>query len=220
MIDSIEHMYKIIDFIRMGTQSAIAECLPALHEGAILCVPTDTVYGLICAVNATASIQRLADLKRRPPDKPFALFVPSQRFLEDEPFLPCRTAQQLADHFWPGPLTLVVPAAPGCSCAHEGTVGVRAPAGDFIRALLNRWDGWLVNTSLNRSGDSPVWSIHPEMEILREVDMVIDAGELPVKMPSAVVDCTVDPPRVLRAGDISQTQIDEILSTADEEIRI
>ena len=202
-------MQTYIVLEKTGIESALEICLQALDKDGIVCVPTETVYGLICSEKSKEAVQRLVRLKRRPKDKPFALFTPSWSSLARAPIRSCSVAQKLAERFWPGPLTLVIPAEKDCPCEYNGRVGVRSPDGEFIRALLARRELLLVNTSLNRSGEAPVWRIDPEMEILREVDVAVDQGRLPERSPSTVVDCTVVPPRVLRHGEITEEEIRE-----------
>ena len=170
-------------------------------------MPTETVYGLVCAADQEGAIQRMAAIKNRPLDKPFALFSPGWDCIA--PYLkhPCPSAELLASHFWPGPLTLVIPVMDETPCSYQGTVGVRFPGNDFLQILLQEWGGLLANTSLNRSGESVVWSLDPSNPLLKELDLIIDGGVLPKRAPSTVVNCAIQPPCVLREGDITQSEI-------------
>ncbi len=185
----------------------LEECLLVLKRGGIVCVPTDTVYGLVCSAQDRNAICRMAEIKSRPEKKPFALFTNHLNLSS-----PCPMAEILANHFWPGPLTIVVPEDVNYPYSFNGSVGLRFPNNEFIQNLLSEWDGCLANTSLNVSGEPPVWGLGGVENVLLKVDLIIDSGQLPEREPSTVVDCTVDPPKILREGTIRQREIKKILS--------
>lgn len=190
--------------------SALDECVRILDAGGIVALPTETVYGIVARADREDAIQRLKKIKGRPDNKPFALFVREWNDLSPRwaPHKP--QAQALTQRFWPGPLTLVVNAASDCPAAYEGAVGARAPDHTFVNELLQRCGGLLVNTSLNRSGDPPASSLNGLADLLKELDLTIDAGDLPHRLPSVVVDCQGDSPRLLREGEISFYAIEEV----------
>ncbi len=184
-----------------------AACARVLQEGGLVCVPTETVYGLICLPDRSAAVARLAALKSRPADKPFALFTASWERLIREAVRPAPVAERLAAAFWPGPLTLVIAAEPECPAARGGTVGARCPDHPLAQEILAECGGLLINTSLNRSGEPAVWSLEGMDDWLFGVDLVIDGGTLPRRPASTVVDCTSDPPRILRAGGVTEESL-------------
>ncbi|MEW6233856.1 MAG: L-threonylcarbamoyladenylate synthase [Candidatus Omnitrophota bacterium] len=175
----------------------------ALREGKILCIPTDTVYGLICSPFIESALHRLADLKNRPRFKPFALFVSDMPRLLRENVTPSERAERLTQRFWPGALTIVMAAEDDCPCAYGGTVGARSPNHPLAQALLTKCGGLLANTSLNRSGEPPARSLHDVGAFLENIDIAIDAGVLPPRPASTVVDCSQSPIKILREGGIS-----------------
>ncbi|RJP26252.1 MAG: threonylcarbamoyl-AMP synthase [Candidatus Omnitrophota bacterium] len=181
----------------------IESCCKILRKGGILCVPTDTVYGLVCDPADVKAINRIIQLKSRPEDKPFALFTRTLTLSR-----PCPAAEILSNHFWPGPLTIIVPADPFFPYSYKGTVGLRSPDYPFIQTLLSAWGGSLANTSLNYSGNAPVWSLQGMERILEKVDGIVDAGILPQQPPSTVVDCTIAPPKIVREGVVKIDSID------------
>ena len=198
----------------------VDECVQVLRGGGLVCVPTETVYGLICLPGQADAVIRLLALKGRPADKPFALFTSSWERLAREAVRPSPAAQRLADAFWPGPLTLVIAADVGCPAVYAGTVGARCPDHPLVQAVLAGCGGLLINTSLNRSGEPAVWNLDGMEEWLRGVDLVVDGGTLPRRPASTVVDCTVDPPRILRAGGIPETALRRELEHPSSESQV
>jgi len=126
------------------------------------------------------------------------------------------TAAVLADACWPGPLTLLVPRAAHVADVVTGglpTVGVRVPAHPLTLELLRRFGGGLAAPSANRFGRvSPTTADHVRADLGSDVDFVLDGGPCPVGVESTIVDCTVDPPQVLRPGGISADEITSLLN--------
>jgi L-threonylcarbamoyladenylate synthase len=186
--------------------NAVTECAAWLDLGGVVALPTETVYGLVCRHDRFGAIDKLFEIKNRPFDKPFALFVQSYETV-NEWVEPNPVAKILAEHYWPGPLTLVVASYNSCPAASDGAVGLRCPDHKFVQDLLQACGGTLVNTSLNFSGNPPASKIDPAHPIVQRVDIVVDAGELPEQQPSTVVDCRTSPPSVLRQGPVSYGDI-------------
>ncbi|MDP8243720.1 MAG: L-threonylcarbamoyladenylate synthase [Candidatus Hinthialibacter antarcticus] len=186
--------------------NAVTECAAWLDQGGVVALPTETVYGLVCRHDRFGAAEKLFEIKNRPVDKPFALFVQSfetaRAWIEPNP-----VAETLAKAFWPGPLTLVVASHNSCPAAYDGAVGLRCPDHAFVQQLLEHCGGALVNTSLNFSGKPPATRIDETHPIIQRVDIAVDAGELPPQSPSAVVDCRTSPPQILRPGTISYSDI-------------
>lgn len=190
-------------------EEALQAGIEALNQGQVLGVPTETVYGLICSPRFPEAVKRISSIKGRPDHKPFALFVQSIERAEREDVTINDNARKLAKAFWPGPLTLVLSAADSCPCAYQGSVGMRCPDYPFILEFLAQTGGLLVNTSLNRSGEPPVWELDREDAILEEIDLVIDGGRLQEQAPSTVVDCRQEPCKVLREGALGTAEIEK-----------
>ncbi len=186
----------------------IEKAVVVIREGGIVCIPTETVYGIICSASIPSAIAKMARLKQRPANKPFALFTPSWERFAQEAVFPDPAASRLADKFWPGPLTLVVAAQEECPCAYNGAVGVRCPKHDLVQSILGKYGGLLANSSLNVSGESAVWSLDGMSQFLDSFDLVIDCGVLPRNPSSTVVDCRKTPPAILRGGIITQSDIE------------
>ena len=191
----------------------VIHCACTILNGGVISVPTDTVYGFVCSPYNQTAIQRIMDIKRRPDEKPFALFVSSWERLCREAVMPSQSARILTQKFWPGALTIVAGAGEQCPAAREGAVGARCPDMLFLQRLLEECGGLLINTSLNRSGEPAVTSLEGLDEILEETDIVIDGGVLPPSLPSTVVNCISDPLQILREGAISAEEIRKAVSS-------
>jgi L-threonylcarbamoyladenylate synthase len=172
--------------------AAVAETVAALRGGGAVVLPTETVYGLAVLPGGE---DRLITLKARPADMPIAVLVADPAQVEELATAPPAAAELMAAH-WPGPLTLVLPARDG-----SGTVGVRFPDHDFVRAVAAEV-GPVATTSANRHGEPTPATAHAAAAGLAgPVDLVIDGGAV-TGTPSTVVDATVDPPVVLREGPV------------------
>lgn len=178
----------------------LQKAVQTLREGGIVAFPTDTVWGILVRPDDPAAVARVYAMKGRPTDQPLQLLVAdletAKRLLPEGFRDPRFTA--LAKRFWPGPLTLVVPAGrPFPAIAATKRLGLRIPDHPELRELLRALGGYLAATSLNRSGEPPVQS---EAEARRfPVDLVVP-GAAPKGQASSVVDLTEG--RVVRAEAI------------------
>lgn len=198
-----------------GDSSGVGAAANALRSGAIVAIPTDTVYGLAAALDRPEAINRLYTLKGRPEAKPIPVLIADA---EDAnlvcPGLP-PLARMLADRFWPGALTLVVPALatlhPALTAADVAwgvTVAIRVPAHDLARQVIARAGGALAVTSANRSGDDPAVAAQEVAELGSAApDMVLDGGRAPGGVASTVLLAAGDHPQILREGAISAVTI-------------
>jgi len=177
-----------------------------LRRGGIVAYPTETFYGLGALASRRDALERLAAAKLRPAGKPLPLLGCDRAQLEAvvarfEPL-----AVELAARFWPGPLTLVLPAAPHVApeiTAGSGTVGVRVPGSEVARALARSAGGPIVSTSANVSGEPPParpGALSPEL--LAHIDGVLDAGPAPGGLPSTVVAVEGGRVALLRPGAV------------------
>ena len=176
--------------------------------GKLVGVPTDTVYGVAADPWSESGMTALFDLKGRGPEHPVALLVAD---LEQAHELVVITAisQRLADEFWPGPLTLVLPAARDLPVwigdQARGTVGVRVPQHPVALDLLDK-AGTLAVTSANRSGEEAAVDDAQAREVFGDAVIGYLAGAGSAGTASTVLDATVDPPAVLRAGPVAWPQ--------------
>jgi L-threonylcarbamoyladenylate synthase len=184
-----------------------------IASGGVVAVPTDTVYGLACRPDDADAADRILAVKRRPPHIELSLLAASAadvaRFAALE-----AAAARLATAFWPGALSLIVPAARPYHPAlprHGDTIMVRVPDHELLHRLLAR-TGPVASTSANRHG-LQACSTAEEVETAlgAEVDAVLDGGPA-LGRASTIIDCSVTPPRVLRAGPLGDTELRPYLS--------
>jgi L-threonylcarbamoyladenylate synthase len=184
----------------------IAEAAAVLRAGGVVVYPTETFYGLGALATAGETLERLACAKLRPEGKPLPLVAADRAQVAAVATLD-GPAARLADLFWPGPLTLVLPATPDLHpaiTAGTGTVGVRVPGSEVARALAEAAGGALVSTSANLSGGPPpdrVEALDPAL--VARVDRVLDAGPTPGGLPSTVIALDGGAPRLVRPGAIA-----------------
>jgi L-threonylcarbamoyladenylate synthase len=182
-----------------------AALVEVLRRGGVVACPTETWLGLLADARNEAAIERVAELKGRPADLPIALILPNTEALaEVAAEAPTAASRALIEQHWPGPLTILVMAARSLSpwLTRDGKVGVRvpgpSPAADLVRAFGHP----LTATSANRTGEPPIRSIDDLPDALRAgVDAVVP-GLSPGGPPSTLVDATVEPIQILRAGAI------------------
>ncbi len=180
-----------------------------LGESGLISLPTESFYGLAAAPFDEQALARLWAVKGRSEGKPILVLIGERHQLA--PFVQTipRAAQALMDAFWPGPLTIVFPAAPGLShavTAGTGSVGIRLSACEPLVDLLRRV-GPVTGTSANREGMPPPRTAEEVQDCLGEVlDLIIDGGPTPGGQPSTVIDVQ-DSIRIIRNGLIGREAI-------------
>jgi len=196
-------------------EAAIAAAARCLAEGGLVAFPTETVYGLGAdATNATA-VARLYAAKGRPRFNPLIAHVADLAGAETIAVLD-PDSRKLAQAFWPGPLTLVLEKAAGCAVSDLATAGldtvaVRVPAHPTAQALLRALGRPVVAPSANLSGHvSPTTADHVAGDLAGRIDMILDAGPVPVGVESTIVSC-LDGPRLLRPGGMPREAIEQVL---------
>jgi L-threonylcarbamoyladenylate synthase len=197
------------------TRKAIARAAALLREGRLVAFPTETVYGLGADATNARAVAAIFEAKGRPRFNPLIVHVPSLEHVSALAEL-TEAGRELADAFWPGPLTLVLRKAAGCPVADLATAGldtiaVRIPAHPIGRALLEATGVPIAAPSANRSGHvSPTIAEHVAADLGNRVAMILDGGATPVGLESTVVDLT-DVPTVLRPGGIMREEIAHVL---------
>ena len=201
-----------------ATEAAVAAAARCLAEGGLVAFPTETVYGLgTDAANARA-IARLYEAKGRPLFNPLIAHVgdigAGIRIARFD-----ATAKKLAEAFWPGPLTLVLPKTNDCPVADLATAGldtiaIRVPAHPIARAILRAFGGPVVAPSANLSGHiSPTSAAHVQSDLMGRIDLIVDGGAVPVGVESTIVGC-FDTPMLLRPGGLPRGEIERVLGRA------
>jgi L-threonylcarbamoyladenylate synthase len=195
----------------------ISEAAAVLHRGGLVAFPTETVYGLGAnALNATA-VEAIFAAKGRPPNNPVIVHVAdaaaARRLAAQWP----DRAALLAEKFWPGSLTLILPKrpeVPNIVTAGGPTVGLRVPAHPVALALLQAAEMPIAAPSANRSTQiSPTTADHVLRGLDGQIDLLLDAGPTPGGLESTVLDLTVDPPQVLRPGLVTVEQLQTVIGT-------
>jgi L-threonylcarbamoyladenylate synthase len=194
---------------------AIEDAAGVLRTGGLVAFPTETVYGLGADATDARAVARIFEAKGRPPTNPVIVHGDDIKMLRRVVSGWPRAAAVLAQHFWPGPLTLVLPRSPmvpDAVTAGLGTVGVRIPDCPVALQLLRSFGGPVAAPSANRStGVSPTTARHVLDDLDGRIDLVLDAGPTRVGIESTVLDLTSDPPRILRPGAITAGQIGHVL---------
>lgn len=186
-----------------------------LAAGELVAIPTETVYGLAAdALNSTA-VASIFTAKGRPGDNPLIIHIADM-----EDWAPLVThipaaARALADTFWPGPLTIILPAAPQIPkevTAGLSTVAVRFPSHPIARAVIKAAGCPLAAPSANRSGaPSPTTAARVMEDMHGRIAAVLDGGDCAVGVESTVVDLSADTPRLLRPGGVTPAQLKAVL---------
>ena len=191
---------------------AIDTAVRALKSDLLVAIPTETVYGLAARASSPKAVKKIFTIKGRPTEHPLILHIAKTQDLtlwsSDLP----RAAHALAEKYWPGPLTLVVRRNNKVCDEITGgrdTVAIRCPSHPITTELLIRLDDAIVAPSANRFGKvSPTSARHVAEDFGDEVIVILDGGECSIGVESTIVDCTTNPPQILRAGAITAEQIE------------
>lgn len=197
-------------------EEVVRRAVALLRQGELVAIPTETVYGLAGDACSDDAVARIFSAKGRPRFNPLICHVHTLDVLRDEVKV-SEQARLLADSFWPGPLTLVMPRRSGGSVsllasAGLDTLAVRVPQHPMALEILRVFRGPLVAPSANRSGHiSPTKAEHVVGDLGTDVSLVVDGGPCTLGLESTVVDVSVDPPEMLRPGWISRSGIERIV---------
>ena len=197
------------------TAGVLAPAVAALRGGGIVAFPTETFYGLAVDPRFAPAVRKLFALKGRASDRPLPLIAADDRQVAEQVGTMTALARRLASKGWPGPLTLIVPAASSlCSEVHLGTgrVAVRVPGSSVARALAECAGHAITSTSANMSGHVAASTADEVVEAFGDgIDVLIDAGPSPGGLPSTIVDATGTDPILVRAGAIPWERVLEFL---------
>jgi L-threonylcarbamoyladenylate synthase len=196
--------------------AAITAAAQLLHAGQIVAIPTETVYGLAADAQNAEAVAHIYAAKGRPDFNPLIVHVRDRKAAEKLGLFNA-TAQALAEAFWPGPLTLVLPLQPNAPVARAVTAGlptiaIRCPAHPVMQALLLKSDLSLAAPSANRSGAiSPTRADHVLKGLGGAVPMILDGGPCSAGLESTIVGVRDDGWQVLRPGPVSAMDIEQTL---------
>lgn len=199
-------------------RTALPQALSVLRSGGLIALPTETVYGLGADASNELAVRRIFAVKGRPSTHPLIVHVADLTAARQWASSFPRAAELLAQAFWPGPLTLIVPRSARASDAVTGgqeTVGLRVPDHALTHELLTLFAGGIAAPSANRFGHvSPTTAQHVRDELGDQVDLILDGGASSIGVESTIVDVAHGPPRVLRPGGVSREDLERVLGEA------
>ncbi len=194
-----------------GFESAVAKAASLLRAGELVGLPTETVYGLAANAFDPAAVLRIFELKGRPEHNPIIVHVASFEMARACTQIWPALADKLAQAFWPGPLTLVLPRSariPDQVTARGGTVGIRWPSHPVFQRVIQECDFPLAAPSANPSNRvSPTTAEHVRKYFNGRLPLIIDGGHCQVGIESTVLDLSVSPPCLLRPGIIGENAL-------------
>lgn len=199
----------LVHLARSDIDEVAKKAAEVLRKGGIVLYPTDTLYGLGVDANNREAIERLKELKGRDKKKPISVIVPSFEQISAYAHMNAH-ARALAEKFFPGALTLVLPSKNTISAelTLNNSIGIRIPDDAFCLALAREFGLPFTTTSANRAGRETAKDIRHVLEQFgaraHEIDLVIDGGERRGEHPSTVIRCTEETPFVLREGALSR----------------
>ena len=201
------------------TQKEIQTAAEILARGGLVGIPTETVYGLGANGLDPKAVGDIFTAKGRPQDNPLILHIPHvdwlERYCRDIP----EQAYALAEEFWPGPLTMVLPRkdnVPDVVTAGLDTVGMRCPGHALCRDIIQLAGVPVAAPSGNTSGrPSPTTAQHMLEDMDGKIDAIVDGGPCGVGVESTIVDLTCVPPRLLRPGGVTLEQLRQVLGTVE-----
>ena len=201
-----------------ASEAAVAAAARVLAEGGLVAFPTETVYGLGADAANPAAVAGIYRAKGRPAFNPLIAHVgdltAARRIARFD-----AAAAALAEAFWPGPLTLVLPKTDHCAVADLATAGldtvaVRIPAHPVAREILRAFGGPVVAPSANISGHvSPTTAAHVQSDLAGRIDLIVDGGPVAVGVESTIIGC-FDEPMLLRPGGLARAEIERVLGRA------
>jgi L-threonylcarbamoyladenylate synthase len=194
-----------------ASQVELDAAVQALRDGDLVAFPTETVYGLGANAQNPAAVARIFEVKGRPTTHPVIVHLDSPRYLHRWVREVPDNATRMAERFWPGPLTIVMPRAPNVHDIVTGgqdTVAVRVPAHPMAQQLLNAFGGGIAAPSANRYGRlSPTRAEHVRDELGEAVRVILDGGECQLGLESTIVACEGQNVRLLRPGAVTASQL-------------
>ncbi|WP_224816194.1 L-threonylcarbamoyladenylate synthase [Hasllibacter sp. MH4015] len=195
---------------------SVARAVALLSAGGLVAMPTETVYGLAADARNPRAVARVFEAKGRPTFNPLIVHVPDMEAVAEIAEV-SPLARQLADAFWPGALTLVLPSLGTVADLVTGglsTIAVRIPAHDLSQRLLRAFDGPLAAPSANPSGQiSPTRAAHVAAGLGGQVNAILDGGPCAVGLESTILAPSPDGVRLLREGGIPRERVEALLGT-------
>ena len=194
---------------------AISEAAVILKRGGLVAIPTETVYGLAANALDAEAVERIFEVKERPSWDPLIVHVAHFEMIKRVAAGFPQQAREVAERFWPGPLTLLLKRSsqlPLAVTAGRESVAVRMPAHPVARAVIAAADLCLAAPSANRFGTtSPTTAEHVLNDLEGRIDAVLDSGPTNIGVESTVVDVLRSPPLLLRPGGVTREELEEVI---------
>ncbi len=193
--------------------AAVDEAVRVLDAGGVALLPADTVYGFFGRADVPESTNRVYDIKRRDRGKPFGIYTNERKV--DRWVQMDDTARLLMKTFWPRAMTVILPRTEAIPAWFTGieTVGVLTAANPLISAVVERVDGPVFGTTVNYSGEPSIIHAADAMHFLDSVDVMVGDDDVIVyNESSTIVDCTIDPPAVIREGVVPTSEIRRVIA--------
>lgn len=202
-------------------QHLIQQAVDLLKKGQLIAIPTETVYGLAADAHNETAVAKIFATKQRPSTNPLIIHLYNSAAMEAfATHIPAK-AYSLAEHFWPGPLTLILerhPNVPKIVTGNQDTIALRVPNHPLTLELLKAFGGGLAAPSANRYGRiSPTTARHVQEELGNQVDLILDGGPCNIGIESTIVSLVDSEVTILRQGSISALQIEAVLN---ESVRV
>ena len=186
-----------------------------LQAGGLVAFPTETVYGLGANALDEEAAKKTYEAKGRPSDNPLIVHIAELSYLDKIVEEIPKKAIQLAETFWPGPLTMIfkkTEAVPYGTTGGLDTVAVRMPNDEIARTLILAGGGYVSAPSANTSGrPSPTTAKHVEEDMDGKIEMILDGGSVDIGVESTIVDMTVTPPMILRPGAVTKEMLESVI---------
>lgn len=199
-------------------EEKIKEAAEIIKNGGIVAFPTETVYGLGADALNGEAVKKIFEAKGRPQDNPLIIHVSSKKLELYAREIP-QVAKELIDKFWPGPLTIILKKKdiiPNVTSANLDSIGIRMPSNEIARRLIELSNTTIAAPSANISGRPSPTDIERCIEDLNgKVDYILGGEQSEVGVESTIVDCTVEPPLVLRPGGVTLEMLKEVNSSIE-----
>lgn len=192
-----------------------------IKAGGLVAFPTETVYGLGGDALNPASARKIYAAKDRPSDNPLIVHIYRMEDLAPIVREITKPVWKLAEAFWPGPLTIILPKSelvPYETTGGLDTVAVRMPSHKAAQVFIEAAGGYVAAPSANRSGrPSPTSAKYVIEDLMGRVDMILDGGDVEIGLESTIVDMTTEEPTILRPGFVTKEMLERVLQSVDED---
>jgi len=198
--------------IKADSPDAISKTLQTLTNGGVIIYPTETLYGLGALISSSQAAERIFQIKGRNHDMSLPILVRDFEMLEDYASVPVNYAEMVRKNM-PGPFMAILNLKTEINRLITGgkdKIGIRISNNNFVTYLMEKLDVPLISTSANISGTDNIYDINALISLFEnKVDLIIDSGSISPSKGSTIVDFTVEPPQILREGDLSKAKIRE-----------